>query len=130
MTRPSHPLGLKTDGLPFRQLAALVDALETTCAVLSGLQEQPRFAGNKAGEPYNTAGAILEDLRNNIGCEVDDIRDEVERRSVSSSDEAEDKFGILIGRYTGGCDEPSAAVSELAQIAADIAADLRQAVKS
>ncbi|MET3521478.1 hypothetical protein [Mesorhizobium abyssinicae] len=125
VSRPVHPLGLKTKTLPFSQLGALVDTLQTVHDVLSGLQEQPRFSADGT-EPYNEAGVILECLRNNIGCEIDDIRDEVAQRRVSSEDEGENKFGILIGRYTGGCDAPSAAVSDLAQIAAEIAADLRK----
>ncbi|RWI60274.1 MAG: hypothetical protein EOQ93_03155 [Mesorhizobium sp.] len=125
LKRPLHPLGFKTDGLPFRQLAALVEAMTTVSQVLSGLQEQPRFSA-EGSEPYNQAGDILETLRNNIGCEIDDMCDEAAQRHVSSEDEGEYKFGILIGRYTGGCDKPGAAVSELAAIAAGISADLRK----
>jgi len=129
MTRPVHPLGFKTAGLPFNQLAALVECLETVGDVLSGLQEQPRFGGD--GEPcgYNEAGEMLETLRNNIGCEVDDIRAEVDDRPVADTTEAQFKFGILIGRYTGGCDDPMSAVSELALLAVRLGCDLK-AVKS
>ncbi|MER9691961.1 hypothetical protein NKJ16_08485 [Mesorhizobium sp. M0179] len=116
--RSVHPLGFETDNLSFGQMSALVDALSTVTAVLSGLQEQPRFSGEK--EPYNEAGGILEELRNNISCEIDDLRDAALARRVSSRGDGEHKFGILIGLYGSGGDNPTAVVAELAKLAAGI----------
>ena len=116
MTRPAHPLGFVTKNLPFKQLSALVDALTTVVDVVSGLQEQPRFGGEN--DAYNKAGGILEDLRNNIGCEIDDIREEVHQRPVQTREDRDYKFDLLLGRFMGGGDHPATAVAELATIAA------------
>ncbi|ESZ53268.1 hypothetical protein X731_00805 [Mesorhizobium sp. L2C054A000] len=120
MSRPAHPLGFKTDHLSLKQLSALVETLTTVAQVLSGLQEQPRFNGPDDGQPYNEAGEILEFLRNNIGCEIDDIREAVLQRPVSTRDEGELKFGIIVGQYDGGTDSPASVLAELAKIAGDI----------
>lgn len=127
ISRPVHPLGFKTKDLPFRQLAALVDALETVGAVLGGLREQPRFSGvNLITAPYNEAGVMLEDLHDQINGEIDDIRREVEKRPAITTDEAQSKFGVLIGEFTGGCDDPAFALAQLAKIVADMGCQPRK----
>ncbi|RWK35474.1 hypothetical protein [Mesorhizobium sp.] len=115
--RPVHPLGLETKNLPIKQLAALADALQTVSSVLSGLREQPRFAGDST---YNEAGRLLEDLHDQINCEIDDVWGEVEARPVVTVEEAEWKFGILLRQFSGGCDNPANAIAEMAKLAAEM----------
>ncbi|MDG4889291.1 hypothetical protein [Mesorhizobium sp. WSM4887] len=115
--RPVHPLGFETKNLPIEQLAALVDALQTVSDVLGALREQPRFAGDST---YNQAGRLLEDLHDQINCEIDDVWGEVEGRSVATVDEAEWKFGILVRQYSSGCDNPANAIAEMAKLAAEM----------
>ncbi len=117
MSRPIHPLGFKTDDMPLDQLVHLIEALTTIESVTSGLVGTGQFYrdGN-----YTSAGETLEHFRCHIGCEIDDIREAAKRRRVTSREEAEHKFDILLSEKTFGADTPSATVAELARLVADM----------
>lgn len=117
MSRPAHPLGFKTEGLPLTQLRALADALTTMSNVASGLQEWGLFSD---GSGYTEAGRMVEDLRCKIGCELDDIREEVAARKVTTRDEADAKFDIILAANYWGEEERAAIVARLAKASADL----------
>lgn len=117
MSRPTHPLGFETEGLPLPQLRALADALTTMSNVASGLQEWGVFSD---GSGYTEAGRIIEDLRVKIGCEIDDIRDEVAARKVTTREDADAKFDIILASHLWGGEERAAIVASLARASADL----------
>lgn len=117
IVREPHPLGFATEGLPLDQLRSLVDALETITNTLSGMQEWGVFQSSKG---MTEVGAILENLRNNIACEVDDIREEVSQRKVCSRAEADAKFDIILSSMTWGGEERAHIVAKLATLSADL----------
>ncbi|MDR7034523.1 hypothetical protein [Mesorhizobium sp. BE184] len=117
IVREPHPLGFATEGLPLEQLRGLIDALETVTNTLSGLQEWGVFTATKG---MTEVGAILENLRNNIACEIDDIREEVGQRKVCSRAEADAKFDIILASMTWGGEERAHIVAKLATLSADL----------
>jgi hypothetical protein len=118
MSRPVHPLGFQTDRLPFAQLRALADALTTVGNVISGLRDMPLFTD---GDGHNEAGDMLENLRVNINCEIDDIRVVVEQRPVTAPDDADAKFDIIMsGMLWSGEQTPAIVAKLLATLSADL----------
>jgi hypothetical protein len=117
MSRPVHPLGFETENLPLTQLRALADALTTICNVASGLQEWSIFTD---GDSYTEAGRMIKDLRVKIGFELDAIHAEAKARRVTTRNEADAKFDMILASYYWAGEQRSEVVAKLAQSSADL----------
>lgn len=117
MSRPVHPLGFKTEGLPLTQLRALADVLTTMSNVAIGMQEWGLFSD---GSGYTEAGRMVEDLRCMIGGELNDIRDEVAARKITTREEADAKFDIILASHLWCGEERASIIAKLAKESADL----------
>lgn len=117
MTAPFHPLGLETDGLPLGQALHLVEALRTVLGVLDGLQEQQRF--RKDGS-CNKAGDIMDWLSSAVAAELATLFDDIKARTVTTREEAENKFQAAVLYAAWGGFTPACHVAELTQLVAEM----------
>lgn len=84
----------QTAPLSIREAIALRDGLKTLRDVISGLNCQPRFQGDRL-HTYNSPGSVLEDLAEELGSEIDRLRDVIRASNPRDSFEASERAEFL-----------------------------------